>query len=95
LCYAPEITIYSVKVIVTLTFESKINRGHDLDMAVHPIKLYSCRLINTLVIERKLTSFSFKVIVPLNFDLVNKKSKINLPLKMDNHPTKFKYGGPN
>jgi hypothetical protein len=42
----PETTIFSVKIIVTLTFDPKINRGHVLDMAVHPIKFYSCRLIN-------------------------------------------------
>jgi hypothetical protein len=29
------------------SYDPKVNRGHVLDMAVHPIKFYSCRLINT------------------------------------------------
>jgi hypothetical protein len=40
------------------TYDPKINRGHVFDMAVHPIKFYSCRLINAQVTSENRFQFS-------------------------------------
>jgi hypothetical protein len=54
-------------------YDPKIIRGNVFDMAVHPIKFYSCRLIIILRYWAK-TVFRFKVIVILTFDLVTQNS---------------------
>jgi hypothetical protein len=53
-------------------YDPKINKGHVLVLAVHPIKFWSCRLINTSYWAE--TVFSFNVIVTLTFDFVTPKS---------------------
>jgi hypothetical protein len=62
-------------------------------MAIHPINVYSCKLILKLL-RGNCFVFRFKVIVTLTFDLVPHKNNRGLLPNMDNHPMKFEYCGP-
>jgi hypothetical protein len=65
-----------------LTYDPKINRVHVLDLAVHPIKFYSCRLTYTQIIERKLFSdlrlSPLRILVVLLLYIYKQKTEITI-----------------